>query len=85
MFVGFGVYGWIKIQQIFYPFLLMPSDSYLRQWISNHKENYPDDGWEAEVYSGPLQYSDLKAIDELGNTKVESQTLSFTSIFSHWS
>ena len=54
----------------------MPSDSYLRQWISNHKENYPDDGWEAEVYSGPLQYSDLKAIDKLGGTKVESQNLS---------
>ena len=28
-----GIYGWIEIDQIFYPFLLMPSDSYLREWI----------------------------------------------------
>ena len=70
VFVGFGVYGWIEIQQIFYPFLLMPSDSYLREWISNHKENYPDDGWEAEVYSGPLHYSDLENIDKLGKILV---------------
>ena len=62
---GFGVYGWIEIKQIFYPFLLMPSDSYLRQWISNHKQLYPDDGWAASIYSGPVSASDLDNIDTM--------------------
>ena len=29
----------------------MPTDSYLRSWISLHQQNFPDLGWEAEVYS----------------------------------
>ena len=63
--LGFGIYGWIEIKQIFYPFLLMPSDSYLRQWIRTHKDNYPDEGWVADMYSGEVSFSDLEAIDDL--------------------
>ena len=48
-----------QIRQIFYPFLMLPSDSYMRQWIDIHRDNYPDDGWIAEMYSGPLLAADL--------------------------
>merc|ERR1719244_446664 len=62
---GIGIYGWIEIQQIFYPFLLMPSDSYLREWIRLHKEYYPDNGWDASLYSGHLGHQDLASVDHL--------------------
>ena len=60
-----GVWGWIHIRQIFHPSLLLPSDSYLREWIRVHETNYPQAGWDAQVYSGPLDQSDLSSIDQL--------------------
>ena len=60
-----GAWGWTGMIQRFDPFLLLPSDSYLREWIRYQKQYYPDDGWTADVYSGELSYQDLGAIDEL--------------------
>ena len=84
--LGFGIYGWIEIKQIFYPFLLMPSDSYLRQWIRAHKENYPDEGWVADVYSGELGFSDLETIDDLvtGLEKLEAEGEYLRAVDSWW-
>ena len=38
---------------------MLPSDSYMRQWIDIHRDNYPDEGWVAEMYSGQLLAADL--------------------------
>ena len=38
---------------------MLPSDSYMRRWIDIHRDNYPDDGWVAEMYSGQLLAEDL--------------------------
>ena len=43
----------------------MPSDSYLREWIRVYDADYPDNGWDAEVYSGDLSYLDLPNINKL--------------------
>ena len=65
LLLGLGVWGWIHIRQIFNPSLMMPSDSYLREWIRVHEANYPQAGWDAQVYSGHLDQSDLSSIDRL--------------------
>ena len=61
----FGVWGWINIKQIFTPSLMMPSDSYLRDWIRVHETNYPQAGWDAQVYSGYLGQENLDSIETL--------------------
>ena len=43
----------------------MPTDSYLRSWISLHQQNFPDLGWEAEVYSGALDHTGLPGLEKL--------------------
>ena len=63
--LGGGIWGWINIQQIFIPALMMPSDSYLREWIRAHETYYPQAGWEAQVYSGHLGQEDLGSIERL--------------------
>ena len=64
-FLVFGIWGWTEMRQEFDPILLMPSDSYLREWIRIYDTDYPDNGWDAEVYSGELSYLDLPNIDKL--------------------
>ena len=77
--LAFGVWGWIGIKQKFDPFLLLPSESYLREWIRVQQEYYPDNGWSADVYSGELSYKDLENIEALSsgldNLKVNGETL----------
>jgi len=65
--LAFGAWGWTGMKQKFDPVLLLPSESYLREWIRYKQEYYPDNGWSADVYSGELSYKDLDAIDELVN------------------
>ena len=60
-----GVWGWTHIRQFFNFNLLMPSDSYLREWIRVHEANYPLADRDAQIYSGPLDQSDLSSIDSL--------------------
>eukprot|EP00092_Neocalanus_flemingeri_P006120 GFUD01006591.1.p1 GENE.GFUD01006591.1~~GFUD01006591.1.p1 ORF type:complete len:999 (+),score=194.12 GFUD01006591.1:266-3262(+) len=77
--LGFGAWGWTGMKQKFDPVLLLPSESYLREWIRVQKEYYPDNGWSADVYSGELSYKDLgkinDLIDGLTNLKVDGKTL----------
>jgi len=73
IFVGIGSWGWIDIKQKFDPFLLLPSDSYLREWIRAQNNFYPEDGWVASVYSGKISYKDLNEIDALVSDLEELQ------------
>jgi len=63
--LAFGAWGWTGMKQKFDPVLLLPSESYLREWIRVQQEYYPENGWTADVYSGDLSYKDLDKIDEL--------------------
>ena len=60
-----GGWGWWEMKQKFDPVLLLPAESYLREWIRVQKEFYPQDGWVAEVYSGELSFIDLENIETL--------------------
>merc|ERR1719228_1457070 len=53
------------MKQKFDPVLLLPSESYLREWITVQTEYYPQDGWVADVYSGEISYKDLENIETL--------------------
>jgi len=81
-----GVWGWVNIKQIFNPSLMMPSDSYLRQWIRVHETNYPQAGWDAQVYSAHLDQSDLRSIDSLvtGLEELETEGTYVRSVDCWW-
>ena len=40
-FLGIGLWGALQIRQEFDPVLLLPADTYLRQWIDLHEEQWP--------------------------------------------
>ena len=65
LLVVLGVWGWMNIKQFFDFNLLMPSDSYLRNWIRVHETYYPKAERDTRVYSGHLDESDLSSIDQL--------------------
>ena len=65
LLLGCGVWGWIQIKLFFDFNLLLPSDSYLRQWIRVHETYYPEAERDTQVYSGHLDQSDLSSIDQL--------------------
>ena len=69
--LGFGIWGSILIRQKFDPVLLLPSDSYLREWLNVHDELYPDNGWGAEIYTAEFDHSDLYKFEELTNNLEE--------------
>ena len=85
--LAFGVWGWTGIKQKFVPVFLLPSESYLREWIRVQEEFYPQNGWGAEVYSGEFSFKNLSAIDtlvsELENLKENGNT--FRDVDSWWS
>ena len=64
-FVAFGIYGWIHMKQVFHLLSMLPSDSYLRKWYNYNAEYYPS-AFDSEVYSGPINFTDLESIDKLG-------------------
>jgi len=66
--LAIGLWGSILIRQKFDPVLLLPSDSYLREWLNVHDELYPDNGWGAEIYTGQFNHSDLYKFEELTNS-----------------
>ena len=59
-----GALGWAQIVQKFDPTLLLPADSYLREWLDLNQEVY-DSFWSGEIYSGPLVQSDLEGVERL--------------------
>jgi len=65
-----GILGWTRIVHKFDPVLLLPAESYLRQWVDLQFEFYPTNGWAADLYSGPLDYNDLGTIEDL-NIRLE--------------
>ena len=63
--LGFGVHGWISINQVFDALKMLPSGSYLTHFHSIYDKDYPKDGWIADVYSGKVGAEDLENIDKL--------------------
>ena len=62
---GVGAWGWSRMRMKFDPVLLLPGDSYLREWLATQDTFYPDNGWTAEVYSETFDYTHLDTIDRL--------------------
>jgi len=62
-----GIWGSILIKQKFEPQLLLPSNSYLRKFLSSHNFYFPQQGWTANIYTGPIDNTDLESIEELTN------------------
>ena len=63
--LSLGIMGWANIVHRFDPELLLPAESYLREWIDLQHEFYPKNGWSAEVYSGSLNQTDLTEVENL--------------------
>jgi len=85
--LAFGVWGWTGIKQKFDPVLLLPSESYLREWIRVQQEFYPQNGWGAEVYSGELSFKDLSSIEDLvtGLENLQDNGKTLRDVDSWWS
>jgi len=66
-FLSCGITGWASIVHRFDPVLLLPAESYLRQWVDLQTEFYPENGWQAEIYSERLDQTDLDKVEELVN------------------
>ena len=64
-FLSVGVWGTSMMKHKFDPVLLLPGDSYLREWVDIHSNLYPENGWTAEVYSEHLNHTHLESIDQL--------------------
>ena len=71
--LGIGIWGSILIRRKFDPVLLLPSDSYLRNWLNIHDKLYPENGWAAEIYTSEFDHTDLANIEELTNNLEELQ------------
>ena len=64
-FLGLGLWGTFSIRQKFDPILLLPSDSYLRAFVTHHDRNFPTNGWAAEVYLGRLDGESMAGMEQL--------------------
>ena len=63
---GAGLWGTINIRTQFDPSLLLPPHSYLLDWISTHKIDFPKDGWGSDIYTGKINpLLDLPQIDSM--------------------
>ena len=60
-----GAWGWSEMKMKFDPVLLLPSDTYLRQWVDTHSRFYPENGWTADVYSETFNHTHLESINQL--------------------
>jgi len=86
--LSFGAWGVTGMRQRFDPFLLIPQDSYLAEFIQVNDEYYsPYSGWSADVYTGPFNSKDLPALDGMVQ-KLQSmvdQPGDLVSVTSWWS
>merc|ERR550534_189993 len=84
--LGVGVWGWSLMKMKFDPVLLLPGDSYLREWLSLQSDFYPENGWTAEVYSETVSHGDLESIERLttGFHRLEDQG-TLREVHSWWS
>ena len=69
--LAIGIWGSILIKQKFDPTLLLPSDSYLREFLSSHDKLYPSNGWSADIYTGEFDHKDLEKFEFLTNQLIE--------------
>jgi Niemann-Pick C1 protein len=69
--LAFGIWGSILIRQKFDPTLLLPSDSYLRDFLSVHDKLYPNNGWTANIYTSKFDHTDLYKFEDLTNQLME--------------
>ena len=63
-----GIWGTLLMEQKFDPIKLLPSDSYVRQWKTQHDAFYHGSGltvYSGEIYSAEFDYSDLASFEEL--------------------
>ena len=76
-FLSVGIWGSLRIKQKFDPTLLLPSDSYLRDFLDTNNQFFPEKGWSAYVYTASLDHSDLGKIDNLTQqlTELHQQNL----------
>ena len=61
----FGIWGCMNIREQFDFLLMLPDDSYLRQWASAREDLYPERGWTAEVFTGSFNHTDLAKFENL--------------------
>ena len=69
-FLAFGIWGSFLIRNKFDPILLLPSDSYLRQWLNVHDKFYHGSGWtvyNGEIYISEFDHSDLYKFEQLSS------------------
>ena len=74
LMLGVGIWGALKIRQQFDPTLLLPADSYLRDFLSYHDKLFPDKGWTAYIYTQNFDHTDLYKFDDLTDKLTELQT-----------
>ena len=77
--LGFGIWGSILMRMKFDPVLLMPSDSYLRKWVETHNVDFPKNGWEANIYTGHIDHTQMQHMEQLVNNlehlRIQGQSL----------
>ena len=70
VFLGFGIWGSLLMHQKFDPADLLPSDSYVRQWKTEHDLHYHGSGlsvYSGEIYSAGFDHSDLHKFEHLSS------------------
>merc|ERR1719350_1972121 len=60
-----GLWGSVLIQQKFDPKLLLPADSYLRQWLDVHDEMYPRNGHTCDIYTSNFNWTHVSQLEDL--------------------
>ena len=64
----FGIWGCISIHEQFKFLLILPEDSYLRQWASVRDDLYSGTGWTAEIFTDSFNHSDLAKFENLSTS-----------------
>jgi hypothetical protein len=85
-FLSIGIWGTFSIQQKFDPILLLPSDSYLREFVKHHDANFPTNGWSAEVYMSGIDGQSMAGMEKLteGLQQLVNNKTHLRSINSWW-
>jgi len=73
IFTSIGISGCFLMEQKFDFLLLLPKDSYLRQWHETKNYLYPDKGWTANIYSDSFDHSHLETFENLTKSLDELQ------------
>ena len=61
----FGIWGCISMREHFDFLLLLPEDSYLRQWALAKEDLYPNSSRTAEIFTGSFNHSDFAKFENL--------------------